>query len=150
MPDINYWLGIKYGLLQQNADADKIRANAAATSADAGMINARAGANLDYVRAGLLPAESRANIGLTNAQAVNAAANAAHTSEETKYIQPLTLANIGLIRANTGEARARSGYLGAQTTGENILNRMYHLSDDDQPTGGSPRRMFGGYGLFGN
>lgn len=101
--DWSYWLGRKYDVMQQNANADTTRANA-------GMISANAGANLDKVRAGLLPAESAANIGLTNAQAAN-------TNEQTKYVGPRAKAD---IYATTNQG----SLYGAQTVGESQLNRL--------------------------
>lgn len=89
--DWNYWLGRKYAVQDQQAQADTLRANA-------GMLSAQAGANLDTVRAGLLPAESKANIGLTGAQMAAANAAAAQTNEETKYIGQKALADIFATR----------------------------------------------------
>jgi hypothetical protein len=108
--DWNYWLGRKYAVMQQSADADTTRANA-------GLISANAGANLDTVRAGLLPAESKANIGLTVANTGLANAGAAQTTEETRYIGPKA-------RADIAESGARGGLYGAQATGERELNVM--------------------------
>lgn len=101
--DWDYWLGRKYDIMQQNANADTTRANA-------GAVSAAAGANLDKVRAGLLPAESAANIGLTRAQAAN-------TAEQTKYVGPRAKAD---IYATTNQG----SLYGAQTVGESQLNRL--------------------------
>lgn len=107
--DWEYWLGRKYDLLGQNAAADTTRANA-------GMISAQAGANLDTVRAGLLPSQTRSDIALQRAQANLAAATAAQQNEETKYIGRKALADIfnttaqgGLYNEEAG-ARKRMGY----------------------------------------
>jgi hypothetical protein len=108
--DWNYWLGRKYANMDQQAAADTTRANAAAVSANAG-------AQLDTVKAGLLPAESKANIALTGAQTGLAAATARQQDEETKYIGPTANANIA-------ESRARGGLYGAQATGEQQLNTL--------------------------
>lgn len=66
--DFNYFLNRKYALMAQNADADTSRASSAAISAVAGAEAARAAANVDNVRAGLMPAESQSQIGLQTAQ----------------------------------------------------------------------------------
>jgi hypothetical protein len=110
--DWNYWLGRKYANMDQQAAADTTRANAAAVSANAG-------AQLDTVKAGLLPAESKANIALTGAQTGLAAATARQQDEETKYIGPTANANIA-------ESRARGGLYGAQATGEQQLSIVEH------------------------
>lgn len=89
-------LAQKYAILKQNADAQTVTANS--------------GAHLDDVRAGLLPAESAANVGLTKAQT-------AQTAETTKYVGPLAKANI----FNT---RAQGHLFGSQATGEDQLNKM--------------------------
>ena len=107
MPDIEYWLAQKYAILQQQADADTSRAGAAVTTANSA-------ANLDATRARLLPAESKANIGLTNAQANL-------TTENAAQVAPLARANIGLMGAQTGLARANIGLTDAQTVTERSL-----------------------------
>lgn len=70
----------KYNILQQQADTARLGVNASAL--------------LDRTRAGLLPAESRANIANTMAQAGLYGAQAANVNEETKYVGPLARANI--------------------------------------------------------
>jgi hypothetical protein len=126
MPDINYWLGVKYGLQQQQANADMIRANAQANSFNAG-------AGLDTVRAGLLPGQTAADIAFENARKAQAEADAAATRENTKYVGPLATATIGRTNAEAFNARQQGGLYGAQTTGESLLNRLfnfYRLSDN--------------------
>jgi hypothetical protein len=100
--DFDFFLRQKYDIMRQEAT-------------DRG-VGLRASANLDTVRAGLMPAESRANIGLTGAQAGLARANTANVNETTRYIGPLASASIG-------ETRGRTRLLGAQSTGEELLNR---------------------------
>lgn len=68
----------KYGIMQQQADADALRA--------------KADANLNNVRAGLLPDEAKAQIGLQGAQAYK-------TREEGQAVAPLAQSRIGLDRA---------------------------------------------------
>lgn len=60
-PDMSFWLGRKYAILQQQADAGS-------KQADTARIGTVAAANVDNVRAALMPKESAANIGLTAAQ----------------------------------------------------------------------------------
>lgn len=103
-------LGRKYDILQQQADTQRM-----------GM---RADANLANVRAGLLPIESKANVGLTEAQTGFTDANAGlatsrarATDEEAKYIGPIAKANIG-------ESQARGRLYGSQATGEDQLNQF--------------------------
>ena len=100
--DIGGWLAQKYAIMQQQADTAKL-----------GMT---ASANLDTVRAGLMPAESKAGLGLTAAQAAMANAGARNTDESTKYL--------GLTaRANAFNATQQGGLYGAQTVGENQMSR---------------------------
>lgn len=68
-PDMSFWLGRKYSILQQQADATTQNASTAATTG-------AAAANLDRTRANLMPGESAASIArmgaetnLTNQQA---------------------------------------------------------------------------------
>ena len=120
--DWNYWLGRKYDLLGQNAAADTTRAQA-------GLISANAGANLDTVRAGLLPAESRANLGLTAAQAALAAANAAQTQEQTRYVGPLARSSIGLNTAQAGNLGAETRFTGSRTSQLDQINQLLTIGD---------------------
>lgn len=71
MPDVdfNYFLGRKYALLAQNADATTSNAASAAIQANAQQTAAEAAAQLDRTRATLLPAESKSQIGLQGQQA---------------------------------------------------------------------------------
>lgn len=89
-------LATKYALLRQQANAQTKTANA--------------DANLTDVKAGLMPAESAATVGLTNAQARN-------TDETTKFIGPLAHANI----FNTME---QGGLFHQQAVGEGQLNKV--------------------------
>lgn len=96
-------LNTKYALLAQDSAA---RANAA-----------NAEANINNTRAGLLPAESAANIGLTGAQAGLARANTANVNENTQYVAPLARASIFNTTAQ--------GQVARQTAiGEYQLNRL--------------------------
>lgn len=86
----------KYALIAQDTAA---RANAA-----------NADANLTTVRAGLLPSESKANVGLTQAQTRS-------VDENTKFVKPLAEASI----FNT---KAQGTLFGQQAYGEYQLNRL--------------------------
>lgn len=134
------WGGLlarKYDIMQQNADSQRLGVNAAA--------------ELDRTRAGLLPAESAANIALTGAQRGLAQANTRNTDETTAYIAPLAKANIGYIGAQAGEASARRGLINSQRTSvdqtndpNSFLKKLGFgmLSDDVFP---SYRPLGGGY-----
>jgi hypothetical protein len=93
----------KYAILAQDTAA---RANAA-----------NADANLTNVRAGLLPAESAANVGLTVAQTGQARAQTHSIDENTKFVKPLAEASI----FNT---KAQGTLFGQQAYGEYQLNRL--------------------------
>jgi hypothetical protein len=131
--DWDYWLGRKYDLLGQNAAADTTRAQA-------GLISANAGANLDTVRAGLLPgqteadiAESKARANLTNVNA-SLAPGLAKASEASSY---------GGAKANIAQA----GLYGAQTTGENQANdSLGKLGLTSNPIIQQLIKRLGGYG----
>lgn len=100
------WAGLlarKYDLMQQNADTQRM-----------GMI---ASAELDRTRAGLLPAESRAGIGLTNAQAGAATAAARKTNEEASVVRPLADASIFATRAQGRQSNAAA-------IGDEQINRL--------------------------
>lgn len=102
-------LARKYAIMQQQADADTSRAAA-------GGLSAQASANLDTVRAGLLPRESAANVAQTAAQT-------AGIREQNRFIDPLARSTIGLQSSQARQNAAQAGYLGSETTGNDILNR---------------------------
>lgn len=101
MADINYWLGRKYALLAQNADADTARAGAAVTSANAS-------ANLDTVRAGILPQQAASEIALQGAQT-------RLTGEQAKIVAPESRARISLIGSEVGLNQANTGLIKTNT-----------------------------------
>ena len=86
-PDMSFWLGRKYALLQQQADAGT-------QNAATGAMTGAAAARVDNTRANLMPGESRANI-------AKSAAETGLISEQTQWLAP--------------EARARIENLGAQS-----------------------------------
>lgn len=104
----------KYAILAQDTAA---RANAA-----------NADANLTSVRAGLLPAESAANVGLTRAQTGLTGAQTKSVDENTKQIKPLAEASI----FNT---TAQGALFGQQAYGEYQLNRLSPTLSGGKPTG---------------
>lgn len=93
----------KYDIMQQQADTAKL-----------GM---QASANLDTVRAGLLPKESVANIGLTAAQTALAGANTRQTDVQTQLAP-------GLASANIYNTRAQGRLYGSQAAGEDQATKI--------------------------
>ena len=83
------FLNRKYAILQQQANATTQNAATAA-------MTGRAAANLDTVRAGLMPAESQANVGLTKANTQLANINAA-------WLPRINEANIANTQASTAD-----------------------------------------------
>lgn len=98
MVDFDYFLRQKYAQLQQQADATTQNAQ---TSSVVG----RAAANLDNVRAALMPAESKANIGLTRANTGQAIANTGLITEQAKIVAPESAARIANMNADTALTR---------------------------------------------
>lgn len=93
----------KYDLLQQQADTSRMGAEAAAA--------------FDRARAGVIPAESAANIARTQQET-------ALVGEQAKYFGETAKAGIGLMGAQAGESKARVGLIGAQTTALGQLNSL--------------------------
>lgn len=124
-------LARKYSIMQQQADTQSMAAKAAA--------------NLDSVRASLMPKESAANIASTMA-------NTAMTEKNTSWIDRLnemginlTKSQVGLNNANVGETKARTTLLGSQNEQIRQLLPMFELGGMfSQP---SPSYGRGGYGL---
>lgn len=128
MPDdIAYWLDRKYSILGQQANADTLRAGAAVTSANAG-------ANLDSVRATLLPQDSAAQNALVRAQTAltgnqaqtvlpESAARIRNVNAQTK----LTGAQTNLTGAQVGQTTANTALIGQQTVGAALDNRVYTI-----------------------
>lgn len=94
MPSIDYWLGRKYAILQQQANATTTNASSSATAANAA-------AALDLTRSRLLPAESAANVGQTQAQ-TNL------LGEQAKVVVPESRARINSLNADAGLASTNS------------------------------------------
>lgn len=88
------FLRTKYALLQQQADATTQNAATAA-------LTGKAAANLDTVRAGLMPAESQANIGLVKANTGLAQANTALTNTQNEWLPRMNLGTLEEQRART-------------------------------------------------
>lgn len=93
-------LALKYGILQQQANAQSKSLDAAA--------------NLDTVKAGLLPGQTAADIGETQARTAN-------ISETTKTIAPESTARVGLMGAQTKNYDANTGLTTVQTEGQKQL-----------------------------
>lgn len=91
-------------------DALRAKYAALAQQASAQMLEAKAAARLNDTRSDLMPAESAAGIGKTNAEA-------ALTRENTKFVGPLANASI----FNT---RSQGALYGQQAIGEAQLNGM--------------------------
>lgn len=118
MPDIGYWLGRKYSILQQEADATSRNAASTAQNANSNSQNAAtaamtgaASAALDKVRANLLPKQAAADIAQTTAQT-------GLIGQQAKYFGPVALAGIANTRANT-----------ALTNTTNAVSRYEGLGD---------------------
>jgi hypothetical protein len=112
-PGFEELLQRKYNIMQQQADS--------------GLMAARAASNLDTVKAGLMPAESRAQIekmladrGLINAQAATVA-------ETTKYVGPLARADIGYKSSASGLNRANSANIGQETESKKQINSFFDI-----------------------
>lgn len=86
-PDMSFWLGRKYAILQQQADAGS-------KQADTARIGTVAAANLDNVNAALRPKEASANIAQTMAQT-------GLIGEQTRWFGPEAGARINQMDANT-------------------------------------------------
>lgn len=102
-PDLSFWLGRKYALLQQQADATT--QNAASSA-----IASRAAADVDTARASLMPAESAAQIAAQRAQ-TNL------TNLQSQTVLPESEARVGQMRAETGLTTERA-------IGERQLNKQ--------------------------
>lgn len=105
----NNLLATKYAILQQNANADTSRANA-------GMVTANAGANLDAVRAGLLPKQTEADIAEAQSRASLNNVNAANIPGIDKSLIARNYSEAGNLNANSGLARANTGAVTQSTT----------------------------------
>lgn len=88
MPDMDYWLGRKYAIAQQQADATTSNASSSATAA-------QAAAQLDRTRAQIMPAESMASILQNRAQANL-------LNQQAAVVVPESQARITNLGANTG------------------------------------------------
>lgn len=126
--------GMPYGF--KEALDRKYAILAADTAARANAANAEA--NVNNTRAGLMPAESKANIGLTTAQTGLAGAQTKSVNENTKFVKPLAEASI----FNT---RAQGSLFGQQAYGEYQLNRLSPTLAGKVPVPGA--KGIGGAGL---
>lgn len=99
--NFNAFLGRKYALLQQQADAGTTQANS-------GALAAAAAARLDNTRADLAPAESKANIGLTQAQT-------GLVGNQAKIVIP--------------ESQSRIALQDSQKTGQDLTNQVTYINE---------------------
>lgn len=95
-------LALKYGIMQQQANAQSKSLEAAA--------------NLDNTKANLLPGQAAADIAETGARTAN-------INETTKTVAPESVARIGLMGAQTRNFDADAGYTTEQTTGLKQINK---------------------------
>jgi hypothetical protein len=130
------FLARKYDIMQQQANA--------------GMIAARSAANLDNVKAGLLPAESRALIEKQAAERGLTQAETYRTNETAAQIAPLANAEIG-YKKSAQNLNYKQGYnLDSETALRNQSGKMMQID-----LGGMSgldaimrnRSLLGGYGL---
>lgn len=91
-PDISYWLGRKYAIAQQQADAGTTNAAATTRNAATSALVGAASAGLDNTRAGLLPGQTAAE----NAQTL---ANANILGLQAQTILPESTARIANINS---------------------------------------------------
>lgn len=90
-PDMSFWLGRKYALLQQQADTGDFQAQTQ-------RIGTTAAANVDNTRAALMPKESAANI-------AQSAAQTGLLREQTQWLGPEATARIGNLNAQAYATR---------------------------------------------
>lgn len=110
-------------LNRQRAVQERQAATAEFT-AQTGRIGVNASANLDNTRAGLLPAESAAEVALRRSQA-------RLTGVQADVLPRMTAAQIGSLNADAGLARANTGLVGANTDIARRSLREFTVGDDD-------------------
>ncbi len=106
-PGFQALLDRKYAIMQQQADTARVGVDAAA--------------NLDRVRASILPAESQSNIAESTARTTNLGLTG-------RTIIPLANANIGLLGAQTDATGAEAEGTRERTVGLRQLNRRRPVS----------------------
>lgn len=114
---------------KQDAQRDK-QIEVARINALANRTSANAGAQLDTTRAKLLPGESAANIGQTNAQTDL-------LRETIKFYGPNAIADIALKNANAEQAKASGVLIGAQGAAQIYRNKKFKLGDPGAQLGDS-------------
>ena len=127
-PDMSFWLGRKYALQQQAADAGTQNAKTNALTGEAS-------AALTRAQTSVLPAESAANVAQTKAQT-------GLIGETTKYFGPEAMARIGKMGAETNFIGTQDKVLtresltpAAKLFGPSIgsMPSMYQLSNSTTP-----------------
>jgi hypothetical protein len=133
---MSYYLDRKYAIQQQQADAST-------ANSETQRIATSAAANLDKVKAALMPAESKANIGLTNA-------NARLSGVQADYLptQIISQAQRDISAAGLTDAQAETERLGnvadltvatpydsssVQGTLNDLVNRATQVTRRSQP-----------------
>lgn len=101
MVDWNALLARKYDIMQQGADTQRLGMTAAA--------------NLDTVKAGLLPEESKVNNAQAVAQTGLIGAQARNVDETTKFVPSLARANIALMGSQGLNFRASANATNSDT-----------------------------------
>lgn len=127
--DFNYFLGRKYAIQQQQANAGDVQANAVAQNASTNAVTGAASAALDRTRASLMPAESASTIGLQGAQG-------GLLREQASVVRPESIARIANMNAETGLTTAN-------TTSVNQINKLY------TPSAGGLQSVLGSRGYTG-
>lgn len=117
-------LARKYDIMQQQANAESLRASSIA--------------NLEGVRAKLLPGESAAQVNLLGSQVGKTNADTASTIEQTKFVGPLANSEIAFKRTAGRQNLAQASNLDADTSTRSQLNRLFSTDPDFRS------RLFGG------
>lgn len=122
--DFDYYLGRKYAILQQQADAGTVQSNASANAANAA-------ASLDAARALTVPAESAANVGQTRA-------NTKLLGQQAAWLGPQAQAQIA-------QQGAQTGLIKSQTVGQRLANvDAFNMNVQTfQPTGSALGSVMG-------
>lgn len=131
-PDMSFWLGRKYAILQQQADATT-------KNADTAQMTGAAQANLDRTRANLLPGESAASIAKMGAET-------GLIGEQAKIVAPESKARIRNMDASTEYTGTQNTVLRRQSL--TPMSQLFGSPDYEGVLGGSlSRGTFGGFQL---
>lgn len=128
-PDMSFWLGRKYAIMQQEADATTRNADTNSRSADANIA-------LTNTRNALLPKESAAQI-------AKMGADTAFTQEQTRWFGPTARANIARTNADTELTGTQNRVL----TRNSLTPFRSIFGEPINGAGGLSRGSFGGFEL---